>query len=372
MQSKRIIAKIVALFGIAFFILNACSSFKAESSDVVIKKFKQAVKGIHAADLALAATINSKDNKDNVGFNLNADVKFDRADENRKADIGVKMNGALNTEGKTLDGSLELNLIALGKDFYINLAKFESSDSSTESFKKAVQPYLKKWEHLASDYVPDNIKKLQEKDEDSIKKEDQLKDLFVNTEIFTVSKEFGVENLNGEKVYHFGIKFDKNGVKEFIKKASSINGVEKTDQEVADSAAFFDSVKNAELWIGGNDYYLYKGVMTVSGTTPATEVVNPDGTKAENKGDVLTDITLNFEGKSYNKDTKIAAPAEFEEFNPIAFLMSMQIGSLTPEADTTAESSDKSEEVSPDATKSEEVVSSDKAAEQAAETPVAE
>ena len=50
MQRKRIIAKVIALFGIALFILNACSSVPAESSDVVIKKFKEAVKQISAAD----------------------------------------------------------------------------------------------------------------------------------------------------------------------------------------------------------------------------------------------------------------------------------------------------------------------------------
>jgi hypothetical protein len=336
MHRKRIIAKVIALFGIALFILNACSSFTPESSDVVITKFKQAVKTITAADVSLAANMASKDNSDNINFNLGADVKFDRANDNRKADIDIKLDGSLNAGGKTLDGNFDLNLITLGQDFYLNLADFKSSDPSMDSFKTAVQPYIKKWEHLGSDFIPANIKKLQTKDDKSTKEESDLKDLFIATNLFTISKEYGVEKLNGESVYHFGIKLDKNGVADYIKKASVINGVAKTDQEVTDAVTFVDSVKNIELWIGAKDYYLYKGVLNISGVTPAADAVNPDGTKAANKGDVNTDISLTYTAKSYNTETNIVAPTGFEEFNPITFLMSMQ-GVAAPAATGTTD-----------------------------------
>ena len=320
MTTKRIIAKLIALFGIALFVLNACSSDN-EPAEVVIGKFKQAVKQVKSVDMSLNAAMKGKDAQDNIDFSLSANAKIDRlsADE-RKADIDVKLSGALASGGQNLDGKLSIRIVTLGEEFYFNLGEFNSSDPSTDKYEKLLAPYLTKWEHLSKDFVPDNVKKLQQTDAATLASEEALKDLFINTKLFDVTKEYGVEKLDGNKVYHYAVKLDKEGVKEYIKKASVIDGTEKTDQEVTDAAAFVDSVANMELWIGTSDYYLYKAQVDMSGQNT--------------EGGATSTISITYTAKSYNSDLKIVKPEGSEEFNPITLLMGLQLDSGTAPAGT--------------------------------------
>ena len=339
-MSKRFIAKLVALFGIAFFVLNSCGKTPSESPDAVINKFKTAIKNIDAADFSVSADMTGKESTDNINFDLNADAKVDRLDEKRNADVSVKLGGALDAQGQKLDGNLNIRIVTVGDEFYFNLSQFDTTDPNTEKIETALKPYMSKWEHISSDFIPQNIKDLQKNDPDSQKKQEQLKDLFISTKLFDVSKEYGVEKLDGNNVYHYGIKLDKDGVKDYIKKASVISGTEKTDQEVEDAATFVDSVSDLELWIGADDYFLYKGVATLTGSN------------ADNNA--TSSITITYTAKSYNKDLGIKTPEGSEEFNPISLLMGLQLGqgttapsgtpddtqapgsTVTPPADTTA------------------------------------
>ena len=315
MKNKRIIAKLIAVFGISLFILNACSSSQdTESADAVIKKFKQTVKDINAADMSLNALVAGRDNEDNINFSLNADIKADNIGIDRKADVDLKLKGSLMAGGKTMDGNLNIRIQTIGDKFYFYLADFSSSDPGTETIQKALNPYMKKWQHVSQDFIPDSIKKLQHKDEETLKKENQLKDLFISTRIFEVTKEYGVEKINANKVYHFAVKLDKNGVREYMKKAAIINGQDMTEAEVEDAVIFVDSIDNIELWIGAKDYYLYKGV---------ANIVNKNGGENAN-----SEISLTYIAKSYNTDLKITAPSSYEEFNPIALIMGMQLDSM--------------------------------------------
>jgi len=310
MKNKRIVSKLIALFGISMFFLNACAT-KTEPADVVITKFKQAVKTIDAVDMKLEASMTGKDEKDNINFDLTGDVKLDRLSDVKKADVTAKLGGSLLAADKKMEGNIDLEILTIGQEFYFFLNQFDTSDPQTENIEKQLEPYIKKWEHLASDFVPESIKKWQEKDEAALKREEQLKDLFVNTTLFDVTKEYGIEKVEGNKAYHYAVRPNKEGVKEYIKKAATINGREMTDQEVLDSASFVDSITNLELWIGHDDYFLYKGVLELSGK-------NPDS-------NVTSQISITYTGNSYNKDLKLKAPDKFEEFNPISLIMSMQL-----------------------------------------------
>ena len=325
MTTKRIIAKLIALFGIALFVLNACSS-TVEPAETVISKFKQAVKEVKSADMSFVATMKGKDKEDNIDFTLSADAKIDRlGDESKRermGDVNLKVNGALVSGGQKLDGKLSIRIVALGEEFYFNLSEFDSSDPSTDKYEELLKPYLTKGEHISKDFVPEGIKKFQQNDEETLKREEALKDLFINTKLFEVTKEYGVEKLEGNKVYHYAVKLDKEGVKEYIKKSSAINGAEKTDQEVTEAAAFVDSITNMEMWIGVKDYYLYKGVVDMSGQNA--------------EGAATSTVSLAYTAKNYNKDMKITAPEGFEEFNPITLLMGMQLDSGTAATETPA------------------------------------
>ncbi len=313
MKSKKTLSKLLAVAGISLFFLNACSSAPTQSAEDVIGKFKTQVKEVKSVDMSVDVSMTGEDAGDNIGFNLEADVKLDRQDQtDRKADVDVKLDGSLNAGDQSMDGKAHLKLISIGEELYFNINEFRSTDPNTKSFESLLEPYLKQWQHLSSDFIPEDIKKLQKKDEETLKKEAELKELFINTKLFEVTKEFGVEKLNGKKVYHYGVKLDKEGVKEYVKKASTINGRELTTDEVEEASVFADSVSNMELYIGEKDYFLYKAVVELSGTSPE------DG--------VTTNISLNYVASSYNQDLKIAIPNEYEEFNPLSLLMGLQLG----------------------------------------------
>lgn len=312
-MSKRIVAKLIAIFGIAFFILNACSKTESLPAAQVISNFKNTVKTIDSVDMNLAAVMKGKENTDNIDFNLTSNIKVDRMNEKRNGDISLKIGGSLDAGGQKLDGNLDVRMVSVGDEFYFNISKFDSSDPNTEKIETALKPYMSKWEHLSSDFIPQNIKDLQKTDPEAKQKEDQLKDLFINTPMFEVTKEYGMEKVDGNSVYHYGMKLNKDAVKDYIKKAAVINGMEKTDQEVEDASTFVDSVTDLQMWIGTEDFYLYKGVATLSGGS------------AENNASSTIDLT--FTAKSYNKDLQIKTPEGAEEFNPITLLMGLQLGS---------------------------------------------
>lgn len=294
-----------------------------------MQKFKESVKNINAADMSLAVKMSGTDSTDKVSLNMKLDAKVDYNDKTKGAtDFNIEASGNMKASGKLLSGDIGLNLRTIGKELYFNLTKFSSSDPSAKSIQTVLQPYEKKWQHLASDFIPQSVQTMLNKDEDTLKKEKQLKELFVNTNIFDITKEYGVEKLNGNKVYHYGISFNKNGLKEYIKKASKINGREMTSVEVDNAVKFADSISKMELWIGAKDYYLYKGTVDFSAK---------DTTKS-----TTSDISVTYTAKSYNKNLKITAPSDYKEFNPLALLMGMQAGSALDSSSTATSSSSSS------------------------------
>lgn len=299
--------KSLALILVAAFTLSACSGTK-ESPEVVIQKFKEAVKEIQSVDASLQVNMKGTDDQDEIDFSFFADAKIDRRDSSmNKAEVNLRMDGNLSAGGKTIDGKLTVAVITLGEDFFFNLSKLETTDPSAQSFLPLVQPYMGKWLHLASDFVPQNIRDLQSEDEEAMMKEEELKNLFVNSNLFEVNKQFGVESLNGKKVYHYGIKLNEQALKDYIRESATIDGSEMTDEEVEEAASIAKSVTNVEMWIGVKDYYLYKGVASISG-------------EDLDQG-VESQITATYTAKSYNSKLKISAPTDAEEFNPLAIMM---------------------------------------------------
>ncbi len=321
---KRLFLKLTAFLTACLFALTACAPGATESPETVIQKFKSTAKDIKAADFSVELAMKGEEKEDSIDFNLTSDVKLDRRENvERKADIDLKIDGVMNAGGKSLDGQLALKIRTLGEDFYFNLMSLEANEPALEEYKPVIEPYKKKWQHLASDFVPENIRELQQKDPETIKKEEQLKELFVNTKLFDVFKEYGVESLDGKKVYHYGVRINKDGFKTYTRKAASINGQELTDAEVEEAAQFADSITNMEMWIGIKDYYLYKGVVIMA-------------SQAGDQG-VSSEVDLTYTANSYDTDMNIEPPAEFEEFNPITLMMSLQMPMMMEEDEEGAE-----------------------------------
>lgn len=318
MKTKSQILKRVILCAGVLFALTACDSFTPESSKDVIQKFKETAKEIKAADFAVEGTMTGVDKADKIDLSVGVGAKFDqREGVDRKGDLKLKLGGMMTAAGKSLSGDLDVEIRTLGDNFFFNIAKLNADDPSMAKYKEIIDGYRGKWLKLSSDFVPESLKQFQKKDEKAIEREKQLKDLFVSIDMFDVNKEFGVESLNGKRVYHYGIKVNEAGLKDYSRKSARVDGREMSDAEVDQSVAFASSVANVEMWIGTEDYYLYKGVATLTGG------------EAEGVGKSKLDLT--FTGNSYNADPKIVSPENPESFNPITLMMQLQL--LNPPAE---------------------------------------
>ena len=297
--------KFIVLFSLSLIILSSCSSVSPEK---VVENFKSAITDINSGDVSLNLSIAGSDNEDSVDFKANLDFLFNRKkDDSRTADVKVSMTGDMSAEGKVINGDIDFNVITIDQDYFVNLIKLESSDESIDSIKPFLESYTGQWLHIAKDFIPENIRELQQKDEITLEKEAKLKKIFVDTNIFDVVKNFGIEKLNGNKVYHYGIKFNEDGIQDYIRESAIIDGRELTDSEVKEASSIVSRITGAELWIGKKDFYLYKATMTLSGGL------------TDKDSDVKILISIN--ANSYNKDIEINAPLDPQEFNPLELIM---------------------------------------------------
>jgi len=100
-------------------------------------------------------------------------------------------------------------------------------------------------------------------------------------------------------------------LKDYVRQTAQVDGREMSDAEVAQASDFVKTVNNIELWIGVNDFYLYKGVASLTGTS------------LENG--MKTDLNINYVGNNYNTDPKIQTLESPEEFNPVTLMMQLQL-----------------------------------------------
>ena len=223
----------------------------------------------------------------------------------------------MQTEGQTFEGDVDFSIRSLADQYYLRLDELKVTGETLKQFEPMIEKYLDKWLLVDSNFIPEDIRQLQQKDEETLAKEEQLKQLFIKSKLFYVDREYGIETVNGEKVYHYGIKFDSDGVKEYLRKAAVIDGRALTETEVEEAAKIASYITNAELWIGVDDYFLYKGVADLTG-----------GVVEE---DVDMEINISMEGKDYNKDIDIMAPEDAENFNPLELLMAYSTVELESE-----------------------------------------
>lgn len=304
--------KLFILSSIALITLAGCGSKSKESPEVVMQKFKENVRTIESVDGSGTIVMKGEDASDNINLTGSADIKVDnREGQERKFDMSLKLDGNLIASGRQLEAKLNVMLKVLGDSLYFNISELESSDPSIESFKPVIEPYKGKWLKLASEFVPQNLKELQQQDPVALEKEEQLKDLFVNTKLFEVTEQHGIESVNGHQVHHYGLKMNKGELKKYIKQASEINGQSLTDADIEEAAAIADAISKLEFWIGVDDYHLYKGMISLKGNNAEEGVEST--------------IELSFSANSYNKALSIDAPSDYEDFNPISLLMGMQI-----------------------------------------------
>ncbi len=300
----------VKLFVFALFsavLLSACGT-PNETPETVIDNAKEALIEIKSGDVDFSIDLMGSSEEDDIQFNGDIVLLFDHQDEkNKKVDLHVDISGDMQAQDKALDGDLDFEFVSIGSDYYVRLNELRTSDDSLTEAQPIIDSHKDKWLHIVEDFIPEELRNLQEEDEEMAEKRRQLHELFVDTNLFDVIKEYGVESIDGQQVYHYGVSLNRDGFEDYVYKASVIDGREMTNAEVEEAVAVLDNVKDIELWIGTEDYYVYKAVITFSG-----------GAVDE---DFDMDVTLTIEGDKYNENLDINAPSGAEEFNPLTLLM---------------------------------------------------
>ncbi len=298
---------VLALFSV--FALTACSN-STESPDDVIQKAKAAVVEVKSGTVKVSAVVQGTSGTDDLQFSGDMSVTFDKRDENNKAvDLQMVLSGIMKAGDRQLDGDLDFKFITLDNNFYLQVNDLSSSDPTIASIKPFVNMYAGKWLRIKEDFIPESIRNFQNEDEAMALKRQQLEDLFQETKLFTVNKEYGVEKLNGNKVYHYGLEVNRAGFKDYVTKAAIIDGRELTDAEVEASIGILDYLKDAELYIDTKTYYIPKSIFRFTG-----EIID-QGSNIE--------MELIIEGSGYNDSVDVKVPDGAEDFNPLNLLMGL-------------------------------------------------
>ena len=327
---KTVIASILS---IAF--LTACEG-AVESPEEVMSKMKQNLSEVNSGDFSGDIAMTGSGQGETVDFNIDLALKFDRIDvENRAMELELKTAGTMSALEETVDADVDLQFKTVGEQYYIRLNKFDSTDQNINEIKPLLDTYISKWLHISSDFIPEDIRKLQDKDEETLAKEAQLKELFLSTNLFTIVKEYGIDTLDGKKMYHYGIELDQKGVQDYIRATAVIEGRELTDEEIAEASKIATYLKGAEIWVGSEDYYPYKFTIKIDSEALGQEMAQQDS-------DMQIIITLR--GSDYNKPMNISVPADAQEFNPLELLMSYSMMNAQMDEDGTSAAEEMTDE----------------------------
>jgi hypothetical protein len=317
--------KILLLSSFSIFFLAACGTGGSESPEDVMAKLKQNMTEIKSADFSGDIGIMGSSEGETVDFDVDAALKFDRNDdENRKMEIGLKTNGTMSAVEKTVDANVDFEFKSVGDEYYLRLSQFDSTDESMEQLKPLLASYMGKWLRISPDFIPEDLRGLQEKDAETLAREQQLKDLFIETKLFSVVKEYGIETLDGKKVYHYGVELTEKGIQDYIRGSALIEGREVTEEDIAEASKVATYLKGAELWVGTEDYYPYKFTVKIDSEALAPEAADEDADM---------EITVMLKGSGYNQSISIQAPADSQEFNPLELMMTYSMMNMAGSTD---------------------------------------
>ncbi|MBU0706086.1 hypothetical protein KJ657_01135 [Patescibacteria group bacterium] len=305
-------SKFLILGALTVFMLSACGK-PLESPESVISNAKQAIVDVSSGHLKATADAKAKNGTDDLLFKGGLEFTFDKEDaneEDQKIDLHVMLSGDLKAGGKELNGDVDVNFVTVDNEYYVKLNKLYSSDDSLTSVQPFIDLYIGKWLRIAEDFIPENIRGLQDEDEAAKLKREQLKELFVETKLFNVVKEYGIEKLDGQKVYHYGLTVNMEGFKDYMAKAAIIDGRELTLQEIEEAVKALTYIKQAEVYIDVDDYYVLKSVFRFSG-------------EALNAADSNLEVVIDIEGSDFNESVTVKAPEGAEDFNPLNLIMGL-------------------------------------------------
>ncbi len=309
--------KFFALILFSLALLAGCNNAATESPDDVMAKAKQALLTIDSAEVEVEASVLGSSSSDDLDFSGSMELAFDNTDEeNKKMDLHIDVSALMQADERSLSGDVDLGIVVMGNEYFVKLNELSSNDPSWASILPFVNLYKGKWLQIEETFIPENIRELQNEDEAAVLKREQMEALFLEKELFKVKKDYGVESLNGEKVYHYGLEASEDGFQEYMTQVAVIDGLELTPAEVEEAIAVLDYIKNIELYVSTDDYTVQKAAFIFTGEA------------LEDESNLDVEVTIF--GKNYNKSIDISAPEGAEPFNPLNLLLGAGGGALPP------------------------------------------
>ena len=300
--------KLFLLIPALLVFLTGCGASE-EPAENVLQKFKENVVEVKSADMNIQVGVEGQEENEALNLDGTISLQVDRHNEEAsKFALNLNLSGGMSAQEGDFSGDLNLDLRTVAKEVYFRLVTLNLENNEEFSqIAPLIQAYTGKWLHVGKDFIPEDLQGLQEKDAETLAKEERLKDLFVETHLLDVTKDYGIETVNGKKVYHYALAFNPEGVREYVTKAALIEGEEMAQEDLSEIGKIADYIDSMEMWIGQEDYNLYKMETRLEG--PVTQA----------GGQVSIEVTL--EGAGYNEDLAISAPEEFDEFDPLQLLM---------------------------------------------------
>ena len=181
---------------------------------------------------------------------------------------------------------------------------FQTNEENLQFLVPLLKAYLGKWYRLSEDFIPSAISEFQASTVDAVKKK-QLNDLFVTSPLFEVETDHGTKKIDGHKTYHLSLLVNREGFKDYYRKASQIHGTSFSEADLEQLVAPLAYVKTIEVYIDTETYYIYRALVDVQNVTTDQ---NPSNMRLE----------LTFGGVEYNQNVEVIIPSSPQDFNPLA------------------------------------------------------
>lgn len=317
MKRFESLQKLSAISLLSLVLLAGCNSGSTESPDDVIEKAKEALLEIDSAEIEVDASVLGSSSSDDLDFTGTMELAFDNTDEeNKMMDLHLDVSALMKAGERSLTGDIDLAVVVMGNEYFVKLNELDSSDPSWSSVLPFVNLYKGKWLQIAEDFIPENIRELQSEDDAAELKREQMEALFLEKELVRVKKDYGVETLNGEKVYHYGLEVNQKGFEEYMAEVAVIDGLALTPAELEEAIAVLEYIKDIELFVSTDDYHVQKAVFVLTG-----EAIEDESN---------LDVEITVLGKNYNKPVNVEAPEGAEPFNPLNLLLGAGGAALPP------------------------------------------
>lgn len=285
---------------IALSFLSACS--KKTPEDILVKT-KQALVDLNSGKVKVTFDINTEDEKTLLAIQGDIEATFDQTMPQSKVDFVLNLQGAVTTDGQKAGLTLSLQGLRNGVDYYFKMNQLNTTAESLQFLQTIFNSYQEKWLRLDESFIPPQITSLGGSTLDELNLK-QRQDLFVQTELFTIKEDKGIQTLNGLEVYDLVLNLEKDAFKNYVRQIVALEGQIIPESELEAMTAALNQVKNIEIFVDPETYYIYKANINLYNTT------------SEEGLDFKIDLT--FEGTDFNQAVKVTPPQNAEDFNPLA------------------------------------------------------